>query len=151
MADRKPFEIRPCREDDLDQILSLEKGSFPDPYERETFMQILSVEPEGFFVAEEEGRVIGYVAAVSRKGEGLILSLAVDPERRRRGLGQSLMETTLRYLSSTARRVYLQTSVNNAAAIALYEALSFVTVKRLRRYYPNGDDAYLMTLDLKRR
>lgn len=144
-----PFTIRPCRPEDLDHILVLEKESFPsDAFDRETFSWILSVEPGGFLVAESGERLLGYVAAVSRSGEGAIYSIAVRPGSRRKGVGIALMRAALDYLSTKVRRVYLQVSVNNGPAIALYEGLSFSKVGRLRRYYPNGDDAFLMSAEI---
>lgn len=135
----------------MEQILVLEGLSFPDPFDRATFAQILAAEPQGFLVVESGHRIIGYVAAVSGRGDGLIYSIAVEPESRRKGLGRMLMEAELTYLSPRVARVYLQVSVKNPAAIALYGGFGFVTVKRLRRYYPSGDDAFLMALDIKHR
>jgi [ribosomal protein S18]-alanine N-acetyltransferase len=145
------YTIRACRPEDLDQILSLEKESFPDPFDRKTFSQILSAEPDGFLVAEGQARLLGYIAVVSRRGEGSIYSFAVEPGSRRKGVGRLLMEAALRYLSQRADRAYLQVSVKNAGAIRMYEKFSFVTIKTLKKYYPNGDDAFQMVLELKRR
>ncbi|MDA4133838.1 MAG: ribosomal protein S18-alanine N-acetyltransferase [Thaumarchaeota archaeon] len=143
------YIIRPCREKDLDQVLEVEREAFPDPYDLFTFSQLLSVEPGGFFVAEEDGLVLGYVAAASRAEEAMIYSIAVRSGSRRRGIARLLMQAELGYLSKRTARVYLQVSVNNAAAIALYEHLSFVRTGRLRKYYSNGDDAILMSLNPK--
>ena len=147
----RPFTIRACRPEDLEEILSIERISFPDPFDLETFTEILKAEPEGFLVAESGLRVVGYVAGVSSRDDGFVYSIAVEPGSRREGLGRLLMQAELAYLSPRVRRVYLQVSVNNRAAIALYEGFSFVIVKRLRGYYPNGDDAFLMVLEPTRR
>jgi ribosomal-protein-alanine N-acetyltransferase len=140
--------IRLCREDDLDQVLEVEREAFPDPYDMPTFSQLLAMEPGGFFVAERDGRVLGYVAAASRADEAMIYSIAVRSGSKRRGIGSLLMRAELDYLSKKTARVYLQVSVSNTAAIALYEQLSFVRIGRLRNYYSNGDDAILMSLQL---
>jgi [ribosomal protein S18]-alanine N-acetyltransferase len=142
------YIIRLCHEGDLGQVLEVEREAFPDPYDLSTFSQLLSVEPEGFFVAEQDGLVLGYVAAASRAEEAMIYSIAVRSGSRRRGIARLLMQAELDYLSKRTTRVYLQVSVNNATAIALYERLSFVRTGRLRKYYSNGDDAILMSLNL---
>jgi [ribosomal protein S18]-alanine N-acetyltransferase len=144
----QPYIIRPCRQEDLEQILEIEREAFPDPYDRFTFTQLLRAEPGGFFVAEAEGRVLGYIAAASRAEEAMIYSIAVRSGMQRKGVGRELMQAELTYLSRKADRVYLQVSVNNYAALALYDGFQFVRIERLRRYYSNGDDAILMSLAL---
>lgn len=148
MSDTKPFSIRRCKLGDLTWIVEIEKAAFPDPYDRSTFLQLLELEPDGFLVAEGQGRLLGYVAAVARGGEAMIYSIAVAPEYRRTGVGRELMRTELGCLSKKANSVDLQVSVKNNAAIALYKQFYFVEVGRIRGYYRNGDDAIVMRLDL---
>lgn len=144
MDPAQPYSIRPCRDGDLSRIVEIEKAAFPDPYDRSIFTQLLRAEPGGFLVAEGGGKVLGYVTAVSRGGDATIYSIAVSNDRRRSGIGRGLMNAELSYLSRKAESVYLQVSVNNPAAIALYKEFSFVELGRIRRYYPNGDDALVM-------
>jgi len=59
-------------------------------------------------VAEEEGEVIGYLAASSARigtqdGWGLIGPIAVLPSRHRQGVGTALMAEALRRLRATSR------------------------------------------------
>lgn len=136
---------------DLERIVAFEKQSFSDPFDKATFSQILAAEPEGFLVAESGHQLLGYIAAASRGDEGWVYSFAVEPGSRRRGIGRLLMKAALNYLSTKTTRVYLQVSVNNPAAMSLYEKFSFVKTRRIKRYYPNGDDAFLMLLELTRR
>jgi [ribosomal protein S18]-alanine N-acetyltransferase len=140
------FHVRECVEGDLDEILAIEDESFTDPYDREIFIQLLRTEPGGFLVAAAGHRLVGYVASSAKYG--LILSLAVSPERRRRGVGAALMESALLYLRGRTARVTLQVRVSNSAAIALYRRFSFREDGRLRRYYPDGEDALVMSLGL---
>ena len=140
------YRIRRCRESDLEDILRIERESFSDPYDRETFSQLLLYEPEGFLVAEGDGGILGYVASSAH--HGVIFSLAVSAGNRRRGLGRALMEEVIRYLRTETGQVTLQVRVGNSEAIHLYRRLSFREEGRVRRYYPDGEDALVMTLDL---
>lgn len=59
-------------------------------------------------VAEDEGRVVGYLAASpawigDQKGWGLIGPLAVLPSRHRQGIGTALMAESLRRLRTTCK------------------------------------------------
>lgn len=139
--------IRQCRPGDLDQVLGIERAAFPDPYDRFTFAQLLELDPRGFLVAERE-ELLGYVAGVADKEEAMIYSIAVAEGNRRTGIGERLLSAELNYFSEKARRVYLQVSVKNSAAISLYRRFSFVEMGRIRKYYRNGDDALIMSLDL---
>jgi [ribosomal protein S18]-alanine N-acetyltransferase len=143
------LRIRACASADIDEILRIEDESFPDPYDRHTFEQLLAAEPGGFLVAEGDRGLLGYVtAACGSSKDAMIYSIAVSGTSRRSGVGRLLLEAELGYLSKKVARVYLQVSVNNPAAIALYEKFSFVVRRRLKGYYRNGDDALLMSLDL---
>ena len=138
------YAIRGCRISDLQAVAKIEKVSFPDPYDKATFLRFLVWENEGFLVAEDQGRIVGYVIASSGHGSGLIASIAVSPNYTRMGIGSTLMRAALGYLIGKVREVKLQVSVTNTSALDLYVKFSFRETGRIPRYYPNGDDAVLM-------
>ncbi|HXV45525.1 MAG TPA: ribosomal-protein-alanine acetyltransferase, partial [Nitrososphaera sp.] len=47
-----------------------------------------------------------------------------------------------------ADEIYLEVRVSNTGAIKMYEKLNFEIKSRLRSYYRDGEDAYLMALEL---
>jgi ribosomal-protein-alanine N-acetyltransferase len=137
--------LRTCTERDLDAVLKIEAESFPDPYDLETFSQLLRYEPDGFLVAEGKDGILGYAASSARYG--LIFSLAVSADHRRSGIGRKLMNGVLDYLRGRADSVLLQVRVSNTAAIQLYRKFGFREEGRVQRYYPDGEDALAMSLD----
>jgi ribosomal-protein-alanine N-acetyltransferase len=138
--------IRRSRFSDLGEILKIEKASFPDPYDRPTFLHLLLSEPGGFLVAEEKGAIVGYVVTTTGSGRGLIVSIAVSADHKRRGIGAKLLQEALDYLvDRRIEQVELQVRVTNTAAIQMYEKkFSFHISHRIRRYYQNGEDALVM-------
>ena len=130
---------------DVDQILELEKASFgDDAFGRSLFMFHIATGRDGFIVARKDDRVVGYVLATRRGGDGLIMSIAVLPEFRRKGVGGSLMKAALAQLSKF-KRVILQVDVANDEAREFYKGLGFAETGRVhKRYYPNGHDAIEM-------
>jgi ribosomal-protein-alanine N-acetyltransferase len=90
----------------------------------------------------------GVTAAMMLLFEGSVcrvLSVAVGPEHRRRGIGTRLMraaETTCQERGLSAIR--LEVSTNNVAAIEFYHNLGYRTDGVLPRYYSWGEDAYSM-------
>jgi ribosomal protein S18 acetylase RimI-like enzyme len=85
-------------------------------------------------VAEQDGDVVGYTYAgvegrdyMSLRGPaGVLYDIVVDPERRRNGVGRTLLQATLQALKSHgAPQVVLSTAVHNEAAQRLFESAGF--------------------------
>ena len=136
-----------CREEDIVKVLEIERESFKDPYDREKFLQLLWLEPEGFIVAESEAEIVGYIAASAR--HGIIFSLAVSGKARGKGIGSMLMEAALKYMREISEEVSLQVRASNSAAIHLYERFGFKRQGTIKRYYRDGEDALVMSLDFR--
>jgi ribosomal-protein-alanine N-acetyltransferase len=78
-----------------------------------------------------------------------ITLVAVDPGRRRQGLGRQVLAALLqRALADGARHATLEVAATNAAALALYAHLGFATAGIRRAYYRNGDDALIQWMRL---
>ena len=86
------------------------------------------------FVAEEEGKVVGYVFAALeplswkelRGPAGFIHDVAVAEESRHRGAGTKLMEAAIEWLRGRgAPRVILWTAFSNTEAQSLFHRLGF--------------------------
>lgn len=81
--------------------------------------------------------------------EAEILTLAVAPEARRRGIGLALVGTAMRRAAAAgAAVVFLEVGSTNAPAQALYARAGFVRVGRRARYYANGGDALVLRAEL---
>jgi [ribosomal protein S18]-alanine N-acetyltransferase len=143
--------LRVCEPKDLDQVGQVEKASFPDrPYTKLDFVYCMSIAGEGFIVACENGSVVGYVIAAGRGEEGSIMSIAVSPRFRERGVGERLMRSAIDYLARRFERVFLLVDVKNERAIRLYRRFSFSeTGNVVEGYYQNGDDAIELTRRLR--
>jgi len=89
-------------------------------------------------------RIVGVVAGDPRKRRGyaLIVTLAVDPDWRRQGLGARLMHACEARFDLP--RFRLQVRKSNAPAIRLYRRLGYAIVDTLPGYYGDGEDGYVM-------
>lgn len=99
-----------------------------------------------------DGELVGW-AIYGFDGDAFhLMNIAVDPERRREGIGTVLMEGFLEDARSLgAHAAWLEVAVTNEAAIAMYRAYGFDDVRIRRRYYQPGDvDAVVMRLVLSR-
>ena len=104
-----------------------------------------------FLIAEENGKLLGYVGMMHVLDEGYISNVAVAPEARRRGVAGALIRELLRRAEEKELSfVTLEVRESNAAAIALYERFGFRSVGRRKQYYEAPrEDALLMTCFLK--
>jgi len=154
------YIIRNAREDDLIKAININLQTLPEHYPYEFWFEHLMKWGKAFYVAEVNNSVVGYVMArveltfgylVKRLTRvGHVISIAVLPEYRRRGIGRALMNACMKALKEEykASEVYLEVRVSNLPAIKLYESLGFKVVKVLESYYLNGESAYLMVRTL---
>jgi ribosomal-protein-alanine acetyltransferase len=153
--------IRPIAQHDLEQVVQIERQSFPDPYPRRLLQWLAVNLPALFLVATHEGdetgkrqEILGYVVAQVVTSVdariGHVISIAVRPVYRRKGIGGQLMRKIIRrLLEEKCSQVRLEVRVHNAAALSLYGGLGFRRQETLRRYYEGGEDGALLTLDLE--
>ncbi len=116
----------------------------PKPWAAAEFQSLLS-SPLCFSLIEAEGFLIGRAVA----GEAELLTLAVAPQARRRGMGAKLV-TRFLYQARLrgAEDAFLEVSAENVAAIALYGKAGFTIAGRRRAYYcaPDGTTADALIL-----
>ena len=93
------------------------------------------------WIAPCGGMILARVAA----DEAEVLTLAVDPARRRAGLGRTLLDAALATAAGRgAKAMFLEVSEANWAARALYGLAGFVEIGRRRAYYRAGGDALVL-------
>ena len=137
--------IRGVEESDLPEVIRVEFWSFPYPFENEVLALLYIAWRRYFFVAECFGQVVGYVAGRSEGGWGHVVSIAVMPRWRGKGLGKALMLALEEaFVADGLINSYLEVAVWNRGAIALYKRLGYVIAGIVRNYYPDGSDAYVM-------
>ena len=93
----------------------------------------VAANPAGIFVAESQGRMVGYITTrVDREaGKGRIPNLAVAEDFRRRGLGRQLIERALDYFRSEGLAyAVIETMAQNPIGQHLYPACGFVEIAR---------------------
>lgn len=85
------------------------------------------------------------VGEASARGAGHIITIDVRPEARRHRVGTALLQAAEKRLGAGGSgHVFLETAVNNAAAIAFYKRHGYELIKTIPRYYKNNLDALLL-------
>ena len=93
-----------------------------------------------FLVYEENEQIEGYVMFFP---DGHVASLAVDVDKRRRGIGSILMNTLMRACRGFC---WVEVRISNEGARAFYESLGLLVVDIESNYY-GDEDAYIMALE----
>ncbi len=161
MTDER-VHLRPLRSADLDRILELERILFgPGAWTYGMLADELGALGRWYVVAEPAGAealrygagtrpVVGYAGLWFDGDVSQVMTIGVDPEHQRLGVGRALLQALVdrsRRLGASA--MLLEVRVDNDPAIALYETFGFERLGVRKRYYqPEDKDAYTMRLDL---
>jgi ribosomal-protein-alanine N-acetyltransferase len=143
-----PFRIRPSVPADLGELTRLEGVAFSDPWSPAMIAEAIADRAAVALVAADEGGgLVGSVVARVVADEAEILTIAVAPAMRRRGLGRRLLDQVLSALRERgAGSVWLEVRASNLGARRMYEAAGFVAVGVRRGYYRRPtEDALLLS------
>ena len=142
------------REDDLPEVLDIERQSNSHPWTERNFQDALT---SGYLclTAREHRRLCGFAVARLLLDEAELLLIAVTPAGRRQGVAALLWnDLAHRLYASGARTVHLEVRASNQGAQAFYASRGFVRTGVRRKYYPSGshdgerEDAWLMQVPL---
>lgn len=138
--------VRRLNYGDLPAVLSIERRSFLAPWSLAMFVLELS-KPSGVcLAASTDDGLAGFLVCSRYADVWHLMNVAVDPNRRRRGVAGLMIEVMLDEAGRDGRYT-LEVRVSNHAAIAMYERIGFRRAGRRRRYYhDNGEDALIMWL-----
>lgn len=97
-------------------------------------------------VAEIRGKLVGFaIGYLRRPAIAGILTLDVDADARRQGVGRTLFTELLARLERAgASAVRLEVDVRNASAMGFYRSFGFRRLGRIADYYGEGRDAFEM-------
>ena len=143
--------FRQMREEDLNQIMEIEKKSFATPWTYDAFYNELHTNQFAHYVvAEVDQEIIGYCGLWVIIDEGHITNIAILPEYRGNGLGEKLLLAvmdTARELG--AETLTLEVRVSNDVAKGLYRKLGFQDGGIRKSYYTdNYEDALVMWVNI---
>jgi ribosomal protein S18 acetylase RimI-like enzyme len=107
---------------------------------------------EGYFVAELDGSVRGYVDVIIQQWPRMacLVNLAVHREYRRRGVASTLVRQACQWArDQEISSVLAEATTKNYPALCLYEKLGFQFCGFNDHYYPNRDIALFFVLGLR--
>lgn len=149
------LQFRPMGPADAEAVERLERACFEGaahtPWSAEQFLSELvePAVPRSWWVAHDDGELVGFAGGMVVERDIEILDVAVAPEHRRAGIARKLLS----HVSYDAQMLGCETASlevedGNTAARTLYEALGFAQAGRRPNYYGRGADAVIMKAEL---
>ncbi len=142
------IEVHEITIKDLDALAAIEARVFRHPWTRNQIAECLYHESVSVNLAvKEDGEIAGYLFALDTGKEAQILNIAVDVPYQHKGFGQELMKAFFKTIEKDSH-ISLEVRKSNLPAIKLYSDYGFETVGEREQYYPDGEDALVMTKDM---
>lgn len=131
---------------DVPAVAELERKCFSDPWSERSVAAELENPLSLWLVALLGRTVVGYVGSQSVMEQADMMNIAVNPDYRRRGIAESLIERLVAELKGKqVSSLTLEVRASNAPAIALYRKLGFIQVGKRPNYYRNPrEDALIL-------
>ncbi len=148
------LHVEPGEPEDAKDLARIHAQSFYRGWSSEEFASFLADRNTPVYVAcDAKRRIAGFALIRTVLDEAELLTIAVDPRWRGKGLGRALMDAVFADLMmSPARRMFLEVEEQNVAAIRLYGRMGFATISRREGYYARPDGsaatALVMACDL---
>jgi ribosomal-protein-alanine N-acetyltransferase len=160
------FRLQLMAAHDIPAVVTVDRQVFVDPWPESAYVQELYFNPNAhYFVLTlidpaytkvwhhrrnvKKAQLIGFVGMRVEGDEGHISTLALRSEWRGNRLGEMLFLAAMaQAMEDGAWSVALEVRITNQIAIHLYSKYGFNAVSRLRKYYTNGEDAFLMRMQL---
>ena len=138
------------RFEDLDSVVEIENRVFPNPWPRYFFEKDLESSNAVAFVVEEKNKIVGYSLGMCVDVELHISNIAVDEDFQRRGLGGEMLREMERVaVERGCSFAYLEVRTTNVPAITMYRNKGYDILYVRKRYYLDGNDAYVMHKEIK--
>jgi ribosomal-protein-alanine N-acetyltransferase len=144
---RAATSVRPAEVNDCDILSEIHATAFRRGWSEAEFEALLVQPGTCALIADHRGPFgrrtpAGFILYRLVVDEAEILSVAVRPQCRRRGIGRVLLEEALRHLfREGAHMVHLEVEDNNLSAISLYGGMEFHESGRRAGYYRGGRES----------
>ena len=136
--------VRPFEMTDLSALLEVEQNAFQKPWTRELFLGDLESDTARYFVAEADGRIVGYAGSRLIADEVHIANIAVHSDYRKQGIGRALLARLLEQTKKEGATFFtLEVRRSNLPAQTLYQSQGFAVAGERKNYY-GDEDALIM-------
>jgi ribosomal-protein-alanine N-acetyltransferase len=139
--------LRAYQPGDFDALYKLDQSCFPRgiAYSKTTLRHFLALASAECLLAVEEDEIAGFILSELDGPLAHIITLDVGAAHRRSGVGSLLLNAAENSLFARGvRSVFLETAVDNHAAVNFWSRHGYITEGILKRYYLNRIDGFEM-------
>lgn len=139
--------IRELNIDEMEKIIEIERESFNNPWDLESYEKMTKDFKTHVFAWFEEEEVIAYGVLLDMIDVYELVKIAVKKTSREKGFGNKLLAGIIEKLS---KNIFLEVRITNEKAIKLYEKNGFKKINVRKNYYKDtGEDAVIMSVEIK--
>lgn len=150
------ISYRKANINDLDLIVNLENKCFNqyDSFSKKNIRHMIA-NPNHSCMVEliiyEKSSIVGYAIFLTKNNSKKIrlYSICISPDLAGKNYGKFYLQHRINELSKDYIRISLEVRESNSRAIHLYKGLGFEIIKRLKQYYPDGEEGLKLERLLK--
>ena len=138
--------------EDIDAILPLENELYHKPWQKKDYEYELNDNPFAYYlklIDKDSNEIMGYIGFWIKFEQAEITKVSIAKKYQGYKLSKLLMaDAENRIRLAECENITLEVRVSNVIAINLYKSCGFNIVATRKKYYENGEDAYLMLKEL---
>jgi ribosomal-protein-alanine N-acetyltransferase len=129
-------QVRAAGADRADVFAALHSQAFDRAWSADELKRVMDGPCTFTLEAVRQEHPLGFIVVRAVAGEAEILTLAVHPDARRRGLGRALVQSAAVAARGGGAEVFwLEVAIDNESAIALYAGAGFQAAGKRPGYY----------------
>ena len=153
----KPPVVDDAQDEDLQKLADIHAASFASKWSAADLARMKMQKGTIILLARRSSpygsqHPLGFLILRVAADEAEVLTIAVHPRQRGRGIGKKLMEAGLfRLYAERCKSLFLEVDASNEAAVLLYRSLGFQEVGQRKGYYSGSDGdgtALVMRVDV---
>ncbi len=146
------LQILELLNEDIDAILPLENELYHRPWQKKDYEYELNDNPFAYYlklVNKDNQEIMGFIGFWIKFEQAEITKVSIAKKYQGYKLSKLLMaDAENRIRLAECENITLEVRVSNIVAINLYKSCGFNIVATRKKYYENGEDAYLMLKEL---
>ena len=147
------IQILSLRKKDLDKIIEIENESFVNSWTINDYINEMTHNPFAYYlklIDKDSQEIMRFVGFYIMFEHAEISKIAIAKKYRGYKLSKLLLTDVIKRISlANCENITLEVRVSNIVAINLYQKLGFEIINTRKKYYPDGEDAYLMNKNLR--
>ena len=140
------LKIRDMCPRDIEAVAAIEKENFSKPWKKQDFLDAVQSPNTLYFVAEQDGEIVGYAGMWAALDEGEITNVSVKEACWGQHVGRALMDSMIEAGEKAGvASFFLEVRESNERAAALYSSCGFEAAGRRKDFYEDpAEDGLVM-------